>query len=110
MAEPRAQVITSAGAGSAAAIAINADLVQRHSRRTLPTNRSGDRVRPRGEDGGLDDLDALAGERRVVGDAHPFFEPGGGPDRTRGGDALGVHELSEGPRSQLTPGLPLCPQ
>ena len=34
LADPRAQVITSAGAGSAAAIAINADLVQQDAERT----------------------------------------------------------------------------
>jgi hypothetical protein len=40
VADPRAQVVTSAGAGSAAAIAINADLVQQDAERALV------RVRP----------------------------------------------------------------
>ena len=35
VADPRAQVITSAGAGSAAAIAINADLVQEDAERAI---------------------------------------------------------------------------
>jgi len=35
VADPRAQVITSAGAGSAAAIAINADLVQKDAEQAI---------------------------------------------------------------------------
>ena len=50
--DPRAQVITSAGAGSAAAIAINADLVQedvdvRSERRAMQPNGTGPFVRSR---------------------------------------------------------------
>ena len=50
--DPRAQVITAAGAGSAAAIAINADLVQDDVERALrgpqPTDRSIGTPRPIG--------------------------------------------------------------
>ena len=42
--DPRAQVITSAGAGSAAAIAINADLVDEDVERAVGSNRSNERT------------------------------------------------------------------
>jgi thioredoxin reductase len=46
-ADPRAQVITAAGAGSAAAIAINADLVQDDVERAVPVRSPGASARPR---------------------------------------------------------------
>lgn len=42
VADPRAQVITSAGAGSAAAIAINTDLVQQDAERAVDDLDNGD--------------------------------------------------------------------
>ena len=56
--DPRAQVITSAGAGSAAAIAINADLVQDDVRRALEDHdtANGPALRPkRGQIGQAED-------------------------------------------------------
>ncbi|WP_372595054.1 NAD(P)/FAD-dependent oxidoreductase [Actinotalea sp.] len=60
-ADPRAQVITSAGAGSAAAIAINADLVTEDVERAVEDSDAGDPFSPAMEARGAE---ASAGDRR----------------------------------------------
>jgi thioredoxin reductase/RimJ/RimL family protein N-acetyltransferase len=71
--DPRAQVITAAGQGSAAAIALNADLVEEDARRALPPHGRADPLfetpRLRARRFTRDDLEAFVAYRR-----HPDVE------------------------------------